>query len=94
MVSQHITEEQAMTPTDFRYTNLKTRLQAFAAERPHAHITKLQQEQWQAIAQVALEQQIRTAFDELMPETLAAIISGELQVQDVLQDMHRIQRRA
>ena len=33
-------------------------------------------------------------FDELMPETLAAIISGELQVQDVLQDMHRIQRRA
>ena len=83
-----------MTPTDFRYTNLKTRLQAFAAERPHAHITKLQQEQWQAIAQAALEQQIRTAFDELMPETLAAIMSGELQVQDVLQDMHRIQRRA
>lgn len=83
-----------MTPTDFRYTNLKTRLQAFAAERPRAHITKLQQEQWQAIAQAALEQQIRTAFDELMPETLAAIISGELQVQDVLQDMHRIQRRA
>ena len=78
-----------MNSTDYRYINLHTRLQSFISERPHAHITRLQQEQWKAIAQTALEQQIRTAFDSLMPETLAAIISGELQVQDVLQSIYR-----
>ena len=62
-----------MTPTDFRYTNLKTRLQAFAAERPHAHITKLQQEQWQAIAQAALEQQDWQWAAELADQLLALV---------------------